>query len=640
MSRKVIGVITAGPENVYARRLIDGVCLRCQHYDYDVAVFSSPIPIGSAQEKYLDGEMNIYSLVNPDQLDGIIIDGPSLMNSLTHSLIDQVQQLLKKCAGKPVVSAGSVVEDYPSFVPSDRHMMQDITQHVIDVHNCRDLYFLGGPEDNAVTIDRLSGFADALAARGIPYEHRRIFYADFWYFGGAALADRILSGELSRPQAIICASDHMAIGLVNRLTENGVRVPEDIIVTGFDATQDAAINKTTITTIPPDNESVAVNAVDQLRRLMEPDAPLAPYTPNPAKHLQMGMSCGCNPDMTQIMEKLRHAFYNFNYDYASTQKTFDIGMLIESNMLEYLSDSESPQDCIRLIYNRTYLMDRYEDFYLCLDENWLNADLCCNQGYPKKIKMVLHNTPELNAGHYEHGPVFDTSLMLPGLQDQNREASLFFFMPVHFLDQSMGYAVLRYALRDPRPMTCVIRNWLKTVSSGLHISRTAHRLESLSTRDGMTGAYNRRGMELMLDQMLRRAAPEDNVLAFVIDMDRLKHINDTYGHADGDFGINTICNTAMHITQEGELCVRAGGDEFYVIGIGQYTPAEADRRIAAFYRELADINAHLNKPYDLSASIGSACIPLSSGMTVMGIIRIADAKMYENKVQKMLQRKD
>ena len=74
---------------------------------------------------------------------------------------------------------------------------------------------------------------------------------------------------------------------------------------------------------------------------------------------------------------------------------------------------------------------------------------------------------------------------------------------------------------------------------------------------------------------------------------------------------NTICNTAMHITQEGELCVRAGGDEFYVIGIGQYTPAEADRRIAAFYQELASINANLNKPYDLSASIGSACTTAS-----------------------------
>lgn len=128
------------------------------------------------------------------------------------------------------------------------------------------------------------------------------------------------------------------------------------------------------------------------------------------------MSCGCNPDMTQIMEQLRRALYNFNYDYASTQKAFDIGMLIESNMLEYLSDSESPQDCIRLVYNRTYLMDLYDDFYLCLDENWLNADLCCNTGYPEKIKLVLHNTPQISSGHYKNGPIFDTSLMLPDLR--------------------------------------------------------------------------------------------------------------------------------------------------------------------------------------------------------------------------------
>ena len=64
------------------------------------------------------------------------------------------------------------------------------------------------------------------------------------------------------------------------------------------------------------------------------------------------------------------------------------------------------------------------------------------------------------------------------------------------------------------------------------------------------------------------------------------------------------------------------------------------KRIAGFYEALRQINASTNKPYTLSASIGSACIPLASGMTVMGIIRIADAKMYENKVQKKMQRKD
>ena len=130
------------------------------------------------------------------------------------------------------------------------------------------------------------------------------------------------------------------------------------------------------------------------------------------------------------------------------------------------------------------------------------------------------------------------------------------------------------------------------------------------------------------------------MLAFVIDMDQLKYVNDTYGHADGDAGITAICAAAMSITEEGELCVRAGGDEFYVIGIGSYDPAEAQQRIGRFQEQIEKINAQLNKPYQLSASIGSACIPLASGMTVMGIIRIADAKMYENKVQKKLQRKD
>ena len=639
MSRKVIGLVTAGSENVYSSRLVEGVCMRCKDYDYDVAVFCSLVPIGMAQEKYLAGETNIYQLINDDHLDGLIIDGPSLMDSVTKEPITEIQQLLKRCR-KPVVVAGSVIQDYPAFVPSDRPMMQNITQHVIDVHHCRDLYFLGGPEDNPVTLDRLNGFADALEARGIPFREDHIFYGDFWYFGGADMAMRIVSGQVPRPQAIVCASDHMAIGLVNRLAENGVRVPEDIIVTGFDATRDAATNKITITSIPPDNESVAVNAVDQLRCLIEPGAELAPYTPNAAKHMHTGMSCGCNPDMSQIMEQLHDSFYNFNYDYANTRHAVDIGMLMESNLVEYLSDCESPQDCIRLIYNRTYLMDRYDDFYLCLDENWLNADMCCNTGYPDRIKIVLHNTSELGTGHYENGPVFDTKLMLPDLHREEREASLFYFMPVHFLDQSMGYAVLRYSLEHPRQMTCIIRTWLKNVNSGLHISRTTHRLESLSTRDGMTSAYNRRGMELMLDQMLRHADPDDCVLAFVIDMDRLKFINDTYGHADGDFGINAICSAANSITKEGELCVRAGGDEFYVIGIGRYDLAEAESRIAQFHQAIDRINATLHKPYTLSASIGSACIPLSSGMTVMGVIRIADAKMYENKVQKKMQRKD
>lgn len=640
MARKIIGLITAMPETIYATRIIDGICARCHTYNYDVAVIGTLSDISLAQEKYLAGEVNIYNLINFDRLDGVIVDTLSIMDSRTRALIPQIPRMLKEQCTKPVVCLGPLLEEYPTFITRNRHILQEITEHIIDHHHCSSLYFLTGPQGDPDATDRLNGFMDAMKARNIPFDEQQVFYGDFWYPGGAELGRKIVSGEVPRPQAVVCASDHMAIGLTNYLMNNGIRVPEDILVTGFDATHEASMNPVTITSAVPDYESVIVNAIDELRRQMEPGAAIVPYAFKAGEHMRLGMSCGCSHDIPDVMSHIRESFYNVNQDVTGGGLTIDIGLLIESNMMEYLSDTASPQECIYQIYLKTYLLDRYQDFYLCLDENWLNADLCCHAGYPARIKMVLHNTSEPGSGHYQNGPIFNTALMLPDLGNEAREPSIFYFMPVHFLDQPLGYAVLRYALDGPHRMTCVIRNWLKNVNSGLHISRTAHRLESLSTRDGMTGAYNRRGMELMLDHMLRKASPDDSVLAFVIDMDRLKQINDTFGHADGDFGINAVCSAAMHITGETELCVRAGGDEFYVIGIGAYDPAEAEERIARFYQAIDEINAGMNKEYSLSASIGSACIPLSSGMSVMGIIRIADAKMYENKVQKKLQRRD
>ena len=640
MARKIIGFITATPETVYSTRIIKGICERCAAYDYDVAVIATLSDISLSQKNYLAGEVNIYNLINFDLLDGVIVDTLSLMDSTSRDLIPEIPRLLEEKCRKPIVCLGPLLQKYPSFITCNRHLLQELTEHIIDVHHCRNIYCLTGPKGDPDATDRLNGFLDALAARDIPRDESHIFYGDFWYPGGKELARKIISGELSRPQAIVCASDHMAIGLTNCLVQHGIRVPEDIIVTGFDATPESIINQVTISSATPDTEGVAAHAIDALRRMMDPQAALVPYASRAGEHFSLGMSCGCSHDVPNIMARMRESVYNVNHDFSDGNSTVDIGLLLESNMTEYLSDTATPQECIEQVFLKTYLLRPYKDFYLCLDENWLNAEQCTKVGYPQRIQMAVHTTPELGSGHCENGPVFETSLMLPELHNQNREASLFYFMPVHFLDQSMGYAVLRYALSEPQKMTCVVRNWLKSVNSGLHISRTAHRLESLSTRDGMTGAYNRRGMELMLDQMLRRADPDDSVLAFVIDMDRLKFINDTFGHADGDFGINAICNAVMRITGKDELCVRAGGDEFYLIGIGQYDPGEAEARIDRFYQELAKTNAALNKPYTLSASIGSACIPLSSGMTVMGIIRIADAKMYENKVQKKMQRKD
>lgn len=640
MIRKKICYITAFPESIYAGRYFEGAFAQCHKYGYDIAVFTPLVNLSIPHENYLNGELNIYNLINFDRFDGVLVDATSLLNSSTSKYLTMVLDMLKKKCHKPVIIIGERSEDFPFFVTSDRQMFAEITRHVIEKHNCRDIYFLTGIEGHPTSLDRVSGFMDVLEEKGIKPEDEFIFYGDFWYTGGSKLADRIISGELHKPQAVICASDHMAIGLAKRLSNNGFSIPEDIIITGFDDTKEAAINDISITTASPETAKTAADAVDKLRLLMEPGSQIEQYSTNSSNLIRIGMSCGCKYDFRHTIRLFRDAMYHMHKDYSNEGFVVDIGSLIESNMVEYLSDTNSPDECIHQIYNFSYLLRPYDDFYLCLEDHWMDYNAGISSGYSNQIREVIHCTLTPGSGHYLNGPVFDTSLMLPDLFSEDHEPSVFYFFPVHFLEKSLGYAVLRNNLTTEHNISCVTRNWLRNVNNALEIIRTESRLTSLSIQDSMTGTYNRMGMELLLDKMTRNAVENANVLAFVIDIDRLKYVNDTFGHEEGDYTICSVGEAAKKITLKDELCVRAGGDEFYIIGIGNYTSEDAAKRICDFNHELELIAESHNKPYPIMASIGGACIPLNSGLNITGIIRIADAKMYENKVQRKIQRKD
>ena len=75
------------------------------------------------------------------------------------------------------------------------------------------------------------------------------------------------------PQTVICASDYIALGLINRLETYGIKVPEDIIVTGFDAAEDSLLNNITVTTAVPSVDLSAAEAVDRIRSVIEPRLP-------------------------------------------------------------------------------------------------------------------------------------------------------------------------------------------------------------------------------------------------------------------------------------------------------------------------------------------------------------------------------
>ena len=275
--RKCIGLITAVPESMHAKKVFEGVFTQCDNYGYHVAVFAPLTHLSGINKEYIKGELNIFELMNFEQLDGVIVDSVSLIENNDLTIKDNLQAKLERECTKPVVTLGLPMGNYPMVETDDAPIFREIVEHVLDVHKITDIIFLTGHKDYRISEERLQIFKDVMAERGLTVKPEQIVYGDFWYSSGTTLAERILSGEVPMPKAVICASDHMAIGLVRKLSENGVNVPKDMIVTGFEATQEAALNDISITSFESNAEKAAADAVDIIRAQIDPDEKVIPF---------------------------------------------------------------------------------------------------------------------------------------------------------------------------------------------------------------------------------------------------------------------------------------------------------------------------------------------------------------------------
>lgn len=643
--RKNIAVITTNPESIYQTRVIDGVLDQCEKYGYNVSVFAILVHLCHFYKDYLHGEMNIYNLPNFDMFDGVIVTSISFSDNNTMPFFDELLKKLQKECDKKIVALDLPFGDYQVTYTDDRGAFKEITQHVFEEHKCKNVYFLTGVENYAVSENRLGGYLDYLEEHNMPVDKSKIFYGDFWYTSGENLADRMISGELEIPDAVICGSDHMAIGVVNRLTENGIKVPEQVIVTGYDATQEAVSNDISITTYEPKISHAAAEAVNIIHKVIEPDVPCQPISDFKRSGIRIGESCGCGPDVEYIKYKMNSAAYvaHNNWQDIDEDESLDIGRLLNSYVYEQFITAGDYMQCLSDIFFATCYIKPYTDFYLCLREDWLDMKSSCKVGYPEKMKIVLHSNMQFddvrptNQCFTESDKIgarsFDTKLMLPEMLEPSDKPYAYYFSPVHFSDETFGYTVLKAEMRLENRISFVFRNWVRYVNNALEIIRIRNKIQENSVRDWATGLYNRCGMYDKLDTLLPESNGKD-VLVIMADMDGLKYINDNFGHNEGDFGIISISKALKKFCGKHEIAVRFAGDEFLLIGIGSYTDEYAEEKMKQIEEDIISRSANSGKNYEFSASMGYCLEKITPDIDMDKIIDIADERMYINKRKK------
>lgn len=219
-----------------------------------------------------------------------------LVNNLLHRQVDGLIYTsvdrhpwidLITASGTPLVMLDRVDTQYPvcSIQVNEQHAAYQVTRHLIE-HGYQEIGIICGPLTMLNTQDRLSGWRQALNEAGLPLRKEWIISTDYTRPGGYQAAQRLLAGPL--PRALFATNEQQAFGCLRALGEKGVRVPTDLALVCFNATQESTFNVPSLTAVRQPVARMAKKAIAMLKH-WHGEAEYCEF----AFELTIGESCGC-----------------------------------------------------------------------------------------------------------------------------------------------------------------------------------------------------------------------------------------------------------------------------------------------------------------------------------------------------------
>jgi diguanylate cyclase (GGDEF)-like protein/putative nucleotidyltransferase with HDIG domain len=207
--------------------------------------------------------------------------------------------------------------------------------------------------------------------------------------------------------------------------------------------------------------------------------------------------------------------------------------------------------------------------------------------------------------------------------------------PLYFDDIFLGCLALYHTTPDyyAEDHRRLLERVAEQAGAVIHNSIVFEQTQEDSLTDPLTGLPNRRSMFVYLSRELARAGRlKSEVALIVMDVDRFKAINDTYGHNVGDSALRAIAHELQQALRPYDLCVRYAGDEFIVVVSDcSRDAAEAKRRELQARLCKIELSVRPGRVTRLAVSAGVAVFP-HDGTTYEALLAEADARMYRDKI--------
>ena len=607
----------------YRRDMCRSFNIAAEEKNVDIIYFNSIGRIGIVNALSGDYDAELLEYIDLDQFDGIIFDGEGYYENGRSSKFEKKLKQAK-CA---VVSISSYVEDFYNIIFDDAGGLQAIVEHFIGHHHFTRIGYMSGYFSHPDAQVRLAEFRSVMRQHGLPEDGVGVFEGDFWYNKGSEAASYFLSLP-ERPEAIVCANDFMAMSLINALKVRGIKVPEDIAVSGYDGTLEGREFLPNLTSVTRERLDIARKTIGLLvdladnRIVNESDLKVVPKP-------IISQSCGCKPlDYQHVLEIISRMHEESRLENIAVFES-------ESAMLR-LNKIDSARSIEAVFRESSMNFGDYNSFFMMVHTDSsgcpaYDSDFTSPSGNFIPIIWIDKNNEYTSCPHR-----FSSSSMIPVADSDKPHA--YYVMSVHCAEKIFGYSVVEMTGKD---IFNEFHNvWLLNIALTLNnlqknnqIYKLIGKLENLSIKDGMTGILNRRGFDNHSRNKIANLRDKTVVCSIVIDMDGLKRINDGYGHHEGDRAIKAIADMISKCCHSGEIAGRTGGDEFYVFAV-DYSEVQLTRFIDSLNGMVDKFNSNNRLDYKLGFSYGAYITETDSNGNIEEFLKISDSRMYEQKKTK------
>ncbi|HSO10902.1 MAG TPA: substrate-binding domain-containing protein [Anaerolineales bacterium] len=287
--RKTVGVFASQVGRAWGTQFLAGVADAARELNVNLVHFIggklAPVPGNESKTSF-----GLYDLAKPNHFDGLLMTA-DVAYGVSEADLNAFRSIH---INTPIVTQSVPLEGATMFIPGNADGMGTLMRHLIEDHSYRRIAFIRGLKGQIDSEQRFQTYKDALKAHNLRFHEDFVVDGDFSQESGREAIRILLDERKLRFQAVAAANDRMAFGALEALQQRGVRVPDDVAVTGFDDLREAQSMGVPLTTVRQSYYTAGKSALQTLLKYIHGD-PLQKQIITPTQVL-IRWSCGCLPE--------------------------------------------------------------------------------------------------------------------------------------------------------------------------------------------------------------------------------------------------------------------------------------------------------------------------------------------------------